>query len=441
MMQTIAAPSGRRRITPAMLSARAARAAHYSPTTPGKALSAFKRASNALGIPRRLVELVDYLVGRTQGADWQGERPIAWPSNATLQDALDLGRSQIKTLIRIGQELGLFEMRDAPDGKRFGVRDSSGRITLAYGFDLSPLAHRRDEFEQAARAHAEARAEGRRLRGQITAERNAILSLCDMARETDAAGDWERVDAEARQLAARRGGSYEPRQLAQILAELTMLRTAAVEALTPAEPVDNSPSEASDSVNTDPKGPENRPPLTPTNHPFIPKGNTEKKSDGPSRPGVMLRGAARKVGDLIHQGGRAAPVGTGKRERGRESALRGFVVTPDFIVKVAPAFRPWIEAVKAANPANPTWRELVEASFYVRSELGISQHAWAQACVVLGQTEAVATIAAIAARHAAGEVKSPGGLLRRMVELHETGELRLDRTLFGLADGLKGTKH
>jgi len=440
MTQTIAAPTGRRRITPAMLSVRAQRPAYYAPTTPGKALSAFKRASTALGIPRRVVELVDYLVGRTKAVDWEGERPIAWPSNATLQDALDLGRSQIKTLIRIGQELGLFEMRDAPDGKRFGTRDNSGRITLAYGFDLSQLAARRDEFDQIARAHAEARAEGRRLRGQITAERNAVLSLCDMARETGAAGDWERVDADARQLAASRGSSYEPRQLAQILAELTMLRAAAIEALTPAEPVDNPSAEAvnlvSVSVDTDPKGPENRPPLTPTNPPSIPKGNTEQKMDGPSRPGVISRGAApRKVGELIQRSTGAAPVRSGRREGGRESALRGFVVTPDFIIRVAPAFRSWVQS------ANPTWRELLDASFYVRSELGISQHAWAQACVVLGQTEAVATIAAIAARHAAGEVKSPGGLLRRMVELHETGELRLDRTLFGLADGLKGTKH
>ncbi len=92
----------------------------------------------------------------------------------------------------------------------------------------------------------------------------------------------------------------------------------------------------------------------------------------------------------------------------------------------APAFQSW------TNKAQPSWRELLEASWMVRSELGMSQHAWAQACVVLGQTEAVTMLAAICARHAAGDVKSLGGLMRRMVELHERGELRLDRTLFGL---------
>ena len=42
-------------------------------------------------------------------------------------------------------------------------------------------------------------------------------------------------------------------------------------------------------------------------------------------------------------------------------------------------------------------------------------------------------LAAICARHAAGEVRSPSGLLRRMVRLHRAGKLKLDRTLFGPA--------
>ena len=59
---------------------------------------------------------------------------------------------------------------------------------------------------------------------------------------------------------------------------------------------------------------------------------------------------------------------------------------------------------------------------------------------MLGQEEAITVLAAICARYAAGKVRSPGGLLRRMVELHQAGGLRLDRTLFGLADKLDGNK-
>jgi replication initiation protein RepC len=117
------------------------------------------------------------------------------------------------------------------------------------------------------------------------------------------------------------------------------------------------------------------------------------------------------------------------------SALRGFVVTPDFVLRIAPAFRGWVRS------ARPGWGELIEAAWLVRSDLGISQHAWGQACVVLGRMEAVTVLAVVAARHAAGKVRSPGGLLRRMVELHQEGRLRLDRTLFGLADGLGARRH
>lgn len=53
---------------------------------------------------------------------------------------------------------------------------------------------------------------------------------------------------------------------------------------------------------------------------------------------------------------------------------------------------------------------------------------------MLGRMEAIAVLAVIATRHARGEVRSPERLLRKMVELHGRGELRLDKSLFGLMD-------
>ena len=107
------------------------------------------------------------------------------------------------------------------------------------------------------------------------------------------------------------------------------------------------------------------------------------------------------------------------------------MVTPAFILAIAPFFREWISSARTG------WDELDQAAFYVRSALGISPQAWGQARVLLGQEAAVTALATICARHAAGKVRSPGGLLRRMVELHQEGELRLDRTLFGLADKVR----
>jgi replication initiation protein RepC len=418
----LALPTGRRRTTAPMLAAQAARPASYEAVKRGVALSACKRAAPALGIPRRVVDLIDYLVGRTLEADWlDGNRPLAWPSNFTLQDALGLGRTQVKTLVRVALEYGLIEMADSPNGHRYGRREGA-RVVEAFGFDLSPLAARHAEFQAIAAAHAERRREGRRLRSRITSLRNQVLSLTDAAQELGRAdADWLALASQARQRAEQRGDSYDPGQLAPIVARLVALHAKVQAALAQSE-----------AVETDPKGPENRPHHTPTNSPPLAEATTA--ADGPGQPSAQeeKRSPLPSPTEIAAQPpARATP----DRREERQSALRGFVVTPKLILKIAPAFRGWVRS------ARPGWGELIEAAWLVRSDLGVSQHAWGQACVVLGRMEAVTVLAVIAARHAAGKVRSPGGLLRRMVELHQEGRLRLDRTLFGLADGLDARRH
>ena len=68
-----------------------------------------------------------------------------------------------------------------------------------------------------------------------------------------------------------------------------------------------------------------------------------------------------------------------------------------------------------------------------RGGLGISEHAWNEAKSVLGNQMAAVAFAVIAEKHASGEVRSPGGYLRGMVEKARIGTLNLDRTIFGLA--------
>ena len=428
MMHAETVPTGRRKITPAMLAASAARPTFYDPTKPGLVWGTLKRVSELLGIPQRLLALIDYLMGCTRAIDWShGSGPIwAWPSNAVLCDVLGIKVSQLKTLFRMAQELGLLEIHDSPTGKRYGRRDNEGRVTVAYGFDLSPLACRMPEFRQLALERRASWVKGEELRAQVTALRNKVLSLSDLGQQEEAAGDWQGIDARARQLAASRGDSRDPATLGLILAALDELHQGALEALTPAE------AKASEPVENDPVGPENRPLLTPTNQLSIAKANTE--ADGPSRPGALITRSSEVV-RIKPKSDRAEDVETGKRERRQETALRGFAVTPAFVVQIAPNFRAWID-----KPA-PSWVELLDASTMVRAELGVSQHAWGQACEVLGRIEAVVTLAAIDARRSAGEVQSAGGLLRKMVELHRAGTLRLDRTLFGLADKLKAKLH
>jgi replication initiation protein RepC len=406
MKTETAPPTGRRKITPAMIAARAARPTTWQPIKRGEALSALKRAAPALGIPRQVVTLLDYLVGRTRDVDWtEGGRPVAWPSNVTLQDVLDVGRTQVKTLIRVALEHGLLEMDESPNGQRYGYREE-GQIAEAYGFDLTPLAARAAELEQIARAHQERRREGARMRARITSVRNKVLMIAE-------AGGWPALSAEAHTLAGLRGDIRDPGQLAPVLSRLEALSLMAEERLTAcALPVE-----------TDPMGTADRPPITPTNHLKIAEANTVTAG---LKPVAHEESRSRDCGSNPNKS-LQEPKTKGMRE-GTVSALRGFVVTPEFILQIAPQFRDWVRS------GRPKWGELEEAATFVRSDLGISLHAWGQACVVLGRMEAVSVLAAIAARQAVGKVRSAGGLLRRMVDLHMAGELRLDRTLFGLAD-------
>ena len=436
------APSGRRRITPAQLDAEMAYPAVACPVaiTPGQALAAFKRAEPALGAPFQVVKLIDYLVGRTVAVDWDGRGrlgPIAWPSDAELEDRLGIGRSRCKQVVQAALELGFLRMRRSPTGKRYGGRDRDGRIAYAYGFDLSPLAERKTEFERLALEWEARRDEAKRLRREIACLRGEVLALTELAStQSYENGDWPAFAEQANALMRARGNHRDPFPLLPLQARLKALRLEVRERVEAAARcvVDVDQAVLDDVAaglvlvqlgavpvkcgESGPAGPIYRPHTTTTNQPII------------------VQTIARKGGQEGRNERQGHVVGVSAGAKAIEKAadrgpLRGFVVTPGFILAIAPVFAAY------ASGARPSWQDLARAGFDVRASLGISQHAWGQAVILLGEIEAVVVLATIAARYARGLVRSPGGLLRRMVELHEEGGLRLDRTLFGLAAELE----
>ena len=163
--QNVLSAQGSRRLNLTMLTIRD-QADRFEGVARGSAkplrfLAAFQEAEPYLGLPPQAFKLIAWLVKMTQPQDWEaGSRPIVWPSAARQQEFLGLTPSAVKTLNRILFEAGIFVLRDSPTGKRYGRRDDQGRIIEAYGFDLSPLAFRADEFIRLA---AEARAERERM--------------------------------------------------------------------------------------------------------------------------------------------------------------------------------------------------------------------------------------------------------------------------------------
>ena len=196
-------PTGFRRLTPGLLKVdRAAESFTGLPdgvTVHGQLLAAFKAAAPRLGLPTRVVHAVDWLFKFTQPQDWErGGRPIVWPSALLEQEALGLSETQAKRLNRYLIEASLVTMKDSPNGKRYGRRDARGRITEAYGFDLSPLAARYAEFVRLAEEGRAERAAMGRLRRRATIARKGVVQILETARDYDLTGEeWTTLEGDA----------------------------------------------------------------------------------------------------------------------------------------------------------------------------------------------------------------------------------------------------
>src|SRR5689334_4673550 len=200
-------PTGFRRMTPGLLkvdrSAEGFAGLPEGVTSPGQLLAALKAAAPRLGISPRLVHAVDWLFRFTQSQDWgRGGRPVVWPSARMQQEALGLSPTQAKETNRRLIELGLVAMKDSPNGKRYGRRDPKGRITEAYGFDLSPIATRHAEFMRLAEEARAERAAMGRLRRRATIAKKAIIQILETAAEYGYEGEeWKILARETEALA------------------------------------------------------------------------------------------------------------------------------------------------------------------------------------------------------------------------------------------------
>ena len=395
--------TGRRRVTQQQIAATARLTGQFAAVPRWRVRATFEAGGIHLGLSDKAVELVRVLMGFSFDVDWDGVgRPLVWPSNLLLRELLRIGQSRLNAVIREVIDAGLILAHDHGTRNRHGQRDEkTGRIVYAFGFDLSPLAERMMEFEQAA-AESNARlAEARLLAREASGLRAMLLDLVSYGIEQMVPSmDWEDLSRQTEKLSRRARRLNDPTLLVPIIASLKALKRQADAAV-----------QAAILVETGSAVPEMRNPNTSTNTFSIANALA---NDG-NRPAKQSRSGSERSSST-------------ERIRQTSSALRGFPISPIAVLQIAPSFRDFV------GSANPAWSEIQEAATYVRSRLGISPHAYGQACVVLGRIEAATAIAAIAAKHDAGLIRSPGGLLRHMVDAHQNSSLRLDRTLFGLLD-------
>lgn len=360
----------------------------------GEILAAFKRAASWLGIAPRLRDAVDVLMSYSQAQDWEaGSRPIVWPSNAALQEHLGLCKRQVQYLLRMLIDAGLIAVVDSPTGRRWGRRHpGTGKIVEAFGFDLAPLAVRHAEFVAAAEQARADRAARAALRRRLTIAVKAIRQIGEAALVHGLDDrDWEGWTREALALARGVGESAARAALEAVVADLEGRRGDEENILT----ARLCPEE------TAPEGAAGCTPITTTNQ--LPADQSATR-----RTDLETRSQPT---------GAAAPA---------SPKLEEHTNLPGLVLKASPALKPYIVSAK------PTWAQIVDAADAVRGELGISRHAWIEACATMGRYAAATAIAVIAAK--AAEIRSAGGYLRAMTARAREGELHLARSVYGLAE-------
>jgi replication initiation protein RepC len=365
----------------------------------GQLLAAFKEAAPQLGISPRLVHAVDWLFCFTQVQDWQKDsRPIVWPHARTQQEALGLSPTQVMAINRSLIELGLISMKDSPNGKRYGYRDPKGRITEAYGFDLSPIATRYAEFRRLAQERKEERRTMGRLRRRATVARKAIIQILETAAEYSFEGEeWQILAQDMTALARALRGVERVEEMELGVASLERRQIAARERI----------EQLLETVDSDPKGPENRPHY-----------NNYQTSAYPEQDTVI---AARKCSR-----GREGPLPSRQEPEVRKQPEWGKEdgITPDELVQLAPKLKPYLRSPR------PTWSDIVDAADYLRGDLGVSKSLWAEACGTMNRYRAAVAVAIVSAKEPEYFRGTPGGYFRGMVAKDKAQELHLDRTIW-----------
>ena len=85
----------------------------------------------------------------------------------------------------------------------------------------------------------------------------------------------------------------------------------------------------------------------------------------------------------------------------------------------------------------PTWRELIGTAERLVDQTAIHRSVWHEACRLMGQKGAAASVLATAHKHMRGDVDRPGAYLRGMNKHAASGLLNLGRTYHGLKDSAR----
>lgn len=430
-------PSGRRPRGPAHFASEDAAAA-FTGLAPDEShyeiADLLRKIGPHLGWQPRLIHHLHLLLEWTRPQDWvPGARPIVWLSVRETADQLGVTPSQVRRNEKRLHELGAISWKDSANHRRFGERDENEAIVEAWGVDLSPAASLLPLLRQTADRVCAKRAECRNARQKLSAYKQSILAALNTAVESAA---LDELSAEGyRRLVLEAADGHDRANLADLKTRLQRLqaidddlqRQLSGRGSRRADPDDSDDGgNLPDDVSTNPVD----------NSDFSDDSETSASGSAPHDAPPCLPPYDTTKG-TVSGNSTVAPGARRKGKAGSETRPEPFPwmdgEAPVAGVPMSAFLAMMPDAMRWRVPhRGPVWRPIVDAAGAIAADIGISRHAWGDACLDLGPEAAAIALAIVKVKHQRGIVRSPGGYFRQMTRRHATGELHLAPSVFGL---------
>jgi len=352
----------------------------------------FRDASVAielLGIQSNSLAVLDALLSfYPENELRQDAQLIVFPSNVQLSlRAHSMPGSTLRRHIAILVDAGLIVRRDSANGKRYARKYKSGEVDYAFGFDLSPLLARAEEFAAMAQQIMADRTALKKAKEALTICRRDVRKLISAAIEEGADGDWNAIEEMFVRLVARIPRKPSLPDTTSILDEMEILKE---EVLNLLEMHDKNTDSSTNAAHIEQHIQNSKPDYFTEFEPRSEKERRAKPNMNSERRSVPLK---------------VLPLG--------------------MVMKACPQIADYGKNGEIAN-----WRDMMSAAVVVRSMLGISASAYQEACEVMGPENAAVAAACILER--ANMINSPGGYLRDLTRRTERGEFSIGPMVMAL---------
>ncbi|RUX13333.1 replication initiation protein RepC [Mesorhizobium sp. M2A.F.Ca.ET.042.01.1.1] len=336
-----------------------------------------REAKEALGATDRALAVLNALLTFHRDEELTGEgNLVVFPSNEQLiRRANGMPPTTLRRHIAVLVDCGLIIRRDSPNGKRFARKGQGGAIEQAYGFDLSPILARAEEFRELAGAVAAERKAFRLVKERLTICRRDVVKMIEAGVNENVPGNWRGFLRRYEAIIARLPRTA-PRQILEgIVSDLEDLWVDVHQTLETFVKSQNPDANESHSGR------------------HIQNSNPNHNPTGESENGPRDKNEA----------GRDAEHNDNVRSLPQRDVPLGMVLS------ACPDIANYTKGTQIR-----TWRDFAAAADRARPSLGVSPSAWQEAVEAMGSQNASITLAAILQR--AEHIRSCGGYLRDLTE-------------------------